>query len=209
QDSESHTPIKETFTHNRGQILRALGATCLNAVGFYMLLTYMPTYLSNEVGLSETAAFTSTTVSLLIYIVAVFGAGRMSDTYGRPRMLITTGGLFAVLSIPLFLLLGVSGLTGIFLIQIGLGLMLTGNDGCLPAYLADLFPTRVRYSGFAFSFNTANALFGGTAPFIATLLIDLTDNPVSPAWYLVAAGLVALVAVAVTQAGSRKAVHAG
>jgi len=204
QESSSNTPVKETFTNNRGPILRAFGATCLNAVGFYMLLTYMPTYLSNQLGLNETVAFTSTTVALTVYIVAVFGAGRLSDTFGRPRMLITAGILFAVLSVPLFLLLGVSGVVGIFLIQIGLGLMLTGNDGCLPSYLADLFPTRVRYSGFAFSFNTANALFGGTAPFVATFLISVSDNPVSPAWYLAAAGVVAVCAVALNQASSRR-----
>ena len=57
------------------------------------------------------------------------------------------------------------------LIQIVLGALLTMNDGTLPVFLAEIFPTRVRYSGFALSFNTANALFGGTAPFVATLLI--------------------------------------
>src|SRR5699024_2822089 len=143
QESSANTPVGETFTNNRGSILRSLGGTCLNVVGFYMLLTYMPIYRSNRLGPDETIAFTSTTVAVAFYIVAVFGAGRLSDTFGRPRMLITAGILFAVLSIPLFLLLGTSGVVGIFLIQIGLGLMLTGNDGCLPSYLADLFPTRV------------------------------------------------------------------
>lgn len=207
QDSSQHQPIKETFTRNRAALLRAFGATCLNAVGFYMLLTYMPTYLSNELGLSETTAFTSTTVALVIYIAAVFGAGRLSDRFGRPKMLITAGALFAVLSVPLFLLLGSTGVFGVFLIQIGLGLMLTGNDGCLPAYLADLFPTRVRYSGFAFSFNTANAVFGGTAPFIATFLINASGSSVAPAWYLAGAGVVAVAAVLITQAGVRTAVR--
>lgn len=205
QDSAASEPVKETFTHNRAALLRAFGATCLNAVGFYMLLTYMPTYLSNQIGLDETVAFSSTTVALVIYIAAVFGAGRLSDRFGRPKMLIATGVLFAVLAVPLFLLLGTAGLAGIFIIQIGLGLMLTGNDGCLPAYLADLFPTRVRYSGFAFSFNTANAVFGGTAPFVATFLIYISGNPVSPAWYLAAAGIIAVIAVLITQSGSRRA----
>ena len=70
------------------------------------------------------------------------------------------------------------------------------NDGTLPVFLAEIFPTRVRYSGFAFSFNTANALFGGTAPFVATLLIKVTGSSLAPAWYLVAAALVAMGAMA-------------
>ncbi|MBP9608887.1 MAG: MFS transporter, partial [Laribacter sp.] len=49
--------------------------------------------------------------------------------------------------------------------------------------------------GFAFSFNSANALFGGTAPFIATWLISVTGNKLAPAWYLVIASSVALVAM--------------
>jgi MHS family proline/betaine transporter-like MFS transporter len=53
----------------------------------------------------------------------------------------------------------------------------------------------VRYSGFTFSFNTANALFGGTAPFVATWLISVTGSKVAPAWYLVAAAVVALAAM--------------
>jgi MHS family proline/betaine transporter-like MFS transporter len=75
------------------------------------------------------------------------------------------------------------------------GALLTVNDGTLPCFLTEIFPTRVRYSGFAFSFNTANALFGGTAPFVATWLISATGSKTAPAWYLVAAAAVALVAM--------------
>jgi MHS family proline/betaine transporter-like MFS transporter len=62
-----------------------------------------------------------------------------------------------------------------------------------------MFPTRVRYSGFAVSFNLSNALFGGTAPFMATLLIAATASELAPAWYLVAAAVVSLVAVALSK----------
>jgi MHS family proline/betaine transporter-like MFS transporter len=50
--------------------------------------------------------------------------------------------------------------------------------------LAELFPTPVRYTGFALSFNMANALLGGTAPFVATWLIAVTGSNAAPAWYL-------------------------
>ena len=84
----------------------------------------------------------------------------------------------------------------IVLVQILLGGMLTLNDGTLPSFLAEMFPTEIRYSGFAVSFNLSNALFGGTAPFMATLLIGLTPTTWPPAWYLVAAAVVSLIAVA-------------
>lgn len=198
-DSVAHNPVKETFTQNKRAIVVAFGATCLNAVGFYMLLTYMPTYLATELQMDQTAASISTTIALIGYIAAVLAAGQLSDRLGRPRMLITAGILFTVLSVPVFLLFGISGFLGVVLLQLGLGMMLSLNDSALPCYLAELFPARVRYSGFAFSFNSANALFGGTAPVVATFLIHISGSPTAPAWYLAAAGLIALVSMAATR----------
>ena len=103
--------------------------------------------------------------------------------------------LFIVLTVPLFGMLEGASFAMIVLIQVIFGALLTVNDGTLPCFLTEIFPTRVRYSGFAFSFNTANALFGGTAPFVATWLISATGSKTAPAWYLVAAAVVALVAM--------------
>ena len=97
--------------------------------------------------------------------------------------------------VPLFSMLDGASLAGIIAIQVAFGALLTVNDGTLPGFLSEIFPTKVRYSGFAFSFNSANALFGGTAPFVATWLIGATGSKVAPAWYLVGAAAVALVAM--------------
>ena len=83
----------------------------------------------------------------------------------------------------------------VILIQIAFGALLTINDGTLATFLTELFPTKVRFTGFAFSFNSANALFGGTAPFMATWLIGLSGSKLAPAWYLVIAAAVALIAM--------------
>jgi MHS family proline/betaine transporter-like MFS transporter len=119
-------------------------------------------------------------------------------------MLIGASILFAALTVPLFKgLVGASFMT-IVLIQIAFGALLTMNDGTLPCFLSEIFPTRVRYSGFAFCFNAANAIFGGTAPFIATWLIGATGNKLAPAWYLVGASAVALVAMLASRETARK-----
>ena len=191
----SRAPLRILFSQHRRAIAIAFGVTCLNAVGFYLLLSYMPTYLSTELGVGETASFVASAITLTCYIAFIFGMGHLSDRLGRKRVLITASVLFAVLTVPLFAALSVVGIVGIVLIQIVLSAMLTMNDGTLPVFLAEIFPTRVRYSGFAFSFNTANALFGGTAPFVATLLIKVTGSNLAPAWYLVAAALVAMFAM--------------
>lgn len=204
QQEVSGTPAKETLRANRRPLVLAIGATVLNAVAFYVLLSYMPTYLSEELGFGDTESFLATTVSLASYIAFVFFTGLASDRFGRKRMLITASVLFTLCTVPAFALLDGAGLLTVIAIQVLLGGMLTLNDGTLPSFLAELFPTRVRYSGFAVSFNVANAVFGGTAPFVATLLISWTGSSLSPAWYLVGAALVSLWAVSASRETSRE-----
>lgn len=157
-----HTPIREIFTRHRKATMIAFGVTCLNAVAFYLVLSYMPTYLSTELGVSSEDSFKASTIALVAYIISVFVMGTLSDRFGRKSMLILASVLFIVLSVPLFMLLGSAGLPLIILIEVVFGVMLTINDGTLPAFLSEIFPTSVRYSGFAVTFNTGNALFGGT-----------------------------------------------
>ncbi|XQZ47300.1 MFS transporter [Paracoccus yeei] len=189
------TPIKELFTTYRKPIVRAFAVTCLNAVGFYLILSYMPTYLITEMGMEESASFLANSIALFAYIFLIFLMGLLSDRFGRKMALIAASVLFIVLTVPLFGMLEGASFAMIVLIQVIFGALLTVNDGTLPCFLTEIFPTRVRYSGFAFSFNTANALFGGTAPFVATWLISATGSKTAPAWYLVAAAVVALVAM--------------
>lgn len=167
----------------------------LNAAGFYVILSYMPTYLSEELGLDATLSFIATTIALVTYIGFIFATGALSDRFGRKKVLIAASVAAIVLTVPLFLVLSTMSFLLIVLVQVLLGAALTLNDGSLPSFLAELFPTDVRYSGFAVSFNLSNALFGGTAPFLCTWLIGVTGSDLAPAFYLVAAAIVSLIAV--------------
>lgn len=192
KEAANKVPIRELMGRYRLKVGIAFGVTCLNAVAFYLILSYMPTYLSAELGLNETDSFLASTVSLSTYIFFIFLMGALSDRLGRKTMLITASLAFIALTVPLFSLLDGASFVTILLIQIAFGALLTMNDGTLACFLSEIFPTRVRYSGFAFSFNAANALFGGTAPFVATWLISVSGNKLAPAWYLVGAAVVAL-----------------
>ncbi|MEV8157354.1 MFS transporter [Kocuria salsicia] len=189
-------PVRDMFRHHWATLLRACGAVLLNAVGFYMLLSYMPTYLSEEIGFGKTESFLATSLALLSYIGFIFLTGLASDRFGRKKMLLAAGICFILFTVPLFMLLDQGTFAVVLLVQVLLGAMLTLNDGTLPSFLAEQFPTRIRYSGFAVSFNLSNAVFGGTAPFMATLLISAFDSDLAPAWYLMVAAAVSLVAVA-------------
>jgi MHS family proline/betaine transporter-like MFS transporter len=199
----ARTPVFEIFRRYRRLLVLALGAALLNAVAFYVLLSYMPTYLSEELGFGATESFLATTIALATYIAFIFLTGIASDRFGRKKVLLSASTLFIVFTVPAFLLLDSAGFWVVVLLQVVLGAMLSLNDGTLPSFLAEMFPTRVRYSGFAVSFNLANAVFGGTAPFVATLLISQTGSAIAPAWYLVAAAVVSAVAVLVSRETSR------
>ena len=195
QHREKNTPIVDLFRNHRSAMVIAFCIASLNAVAFYLILSYMPTYLSTELGMDKTKSFMAATISLLTYIGFIFFVGKLSDRFGRKKMLITASLVFIVATVPLFSTLPNAHFWGIVAIQIALGFMLALNDGCLPAILSELFPTDVRYSGFAFTFNTAMALLGGTSPLFATWLIQQTHSPLAPAWYLIAVSLISLVAL--------------
>ena len=203
EDEATKAPVMSLFREQWRPLLIAVGAVVLNAVGFYVVLSYMPTYLSEVVGLDASLSFIATTVALATYIGFIFLTGMASDRFGRKRVLITASILFVVLTVPAFMLLGTGSFLAILLVQILLGAMLTLNDGTLPSFLAELFPTKVRYSGFAVSFNLTNALFGGTALFVSTLLINVSGSDLAPGWYLMGAAVVSLIAVSLAKETSK------
>ncbi len=192
---EKNTPIVTLFRHHRKAMVIAFLVACLNATGFYLILSYMPTYLATELGMDKIESFFSTTISLFVYIGFVFFMGKMSDRFGRKKMLIAASITFILLTVPLFNALHGATFWTIVAIQMAFGFMLAMNDGGLPALLSELFPTEVRYSGFAFTFNSANAFLGGTAPLVSTWLIQQSGSDLAPAWYLIIIAVISLIAL--------------
>ena len=65
-------PLKTLLREHQRSLLVSIGVASLNAVGFYLVLTYLPTYLSNELGFSSRASFLSVNISLLFYLLCLF-----------------------------------------------------------------------------------------------------------------------------------------
>lgn len=185
-------PIRTLFKKHFRVLAISFGACVLNAVGFYAVLTYLPNYLEATLNYDPAQASIITTIVLVVYIGFIFLSGRISDKFGRKKMLITAAAGFVVFTIPAFWLLNTLDFFTILVVELVMCLMLTINDGTLSSYLCETFPTDVRYSGFALSFNLANAIFGGSASYISFALINFTGDPIAPAYYMVFIAVLAL-----------------
>lgn len=188
---EASHPTRLVFTKYKKRLLASIAATMVNAVGFYLVLTYLPTYLTSYAGMEASLAQLATDIALVMYIFTLVGAGKVSDIVGRKKMLIGASVAFLVLSIPSFMMLGTASLPIVIAAELIMCITLSINDSNIACYQAEMFPTEVRYTGAALGSNIAYVIFGGTASFIATALIDATGNGLMPAFYMMGICLVA------------------
>jgi MHS family proline/betaine transporter-like MFS transporter len=141
------------------------------------------------------ATFLSTLVAGVIYLVLTPLIGRLSDRVGRKPLFLAASVASIVLAYPLFqIMVTLHSVPGLMLTQGIASVILTLYTGPICAVLAEQFPTNIRYTALSISYGFAVAIFGGFAPLISTGLIRLTDNPVAPAFYMIAAGVLSFVA---------------
>ncbi|MFD6491198.1 MFS transporter, partial [Streptomyces sp. NPDC060188] len=180
-------PLREMITGQWRALLLCVGLVLVFNVTDYMLLSYMPSYLTSELKYDETHGLLVVLgVMALMMIVQPF-AGALTDRIGR-RPVIAAGCVgFLALSVPALLLIRQGSLVAIALGMGALGLLLVCFTAAMPAALPALFPTRVRYGSLSISFNISVSLFGGTTPLVVTALIGATGNMMMPAYYMMAA----------------------
>jgi MHS family proline/betaine transporter-like MFS transporter len=184
-------PIAEAVRNDRGAILTTFGLTGLSSVCFYLPFVWLPTWLSriNQPAMPEQDALKANTIALLALLILTPVTAVISDRVGRKLMFILAALGYAVFVYPLFLFMT----SGTFSSALVAGLVLACwnslYSGCMGATMVEMFPTRTRYSGIAIGYNIGQAVLGGTAPLVATGLIDLTGNNVSPAFYIIASAL--------------------
>jgi MFS transporter, MHS family, proline/betaine transporter len=167
--------------------LLALGALviALNVCN-YTLLAYTPTYFEETIGMETTPALVVVIIGQVAMMAVIPFSGRMSDRFGRkPMWWVSLGGLF-VLAVPMYLLMAQSftlALVGFAVLGLFYVLQLSTISATFPA----MFPTHVRFAGFAIAYNVSTALFGGTAPYANEALIGATGSSLVPAYYMMGA----------------------
>lgn len=170
---------------------RAFGFTILWTVSYYVMLSYMPTFLTKYVGLTQAQALKSNSIALVVLVLATPLFGWLSDRIGRRPLLLACCAGFVVLTYPLFhVILNKPSFETIVAIQIVFNLFIAAFSGAGPSALCEIFPTHSRTMLLSIGYSLAVAIFGGFAPFIATALIESTGSPISPTFYLIGAGIV-------------------
>jgi MHS family proline/betaine transporter-like MFS transporter len=176
--------------------LKAFGFTIHWTVAFYIMLSYMPTFMRLHGHLSSAQALWSNTIGLIVLMVLIPPLGALSDRVGRKTLLLVSCAAFVVLPIPFFrLILAEPGFAVVVLLQSVFGVAIAFFSGPGPAAIAELFPTRSRSTWMTPAYALAVAIFGGFAPFIATWLIGVTGSPMSPTYYVIAAAIVSFLVI--------------
>lgn len=176
--------------------LKAFGFTIHWTVAFYILLSYMPTFMRLHGHLTAADALWSNTIGLVVLMVLIPPLGALSDRVGRKKLLLISCAAFIILPIPFFrVILANPGLAVVVILQMIFGAAIAFFSGPGPAAIAELFPTRSRSTWMTPAYALAVAIFGGFAPFVATWLIRLTGSPMAPTYYVMAAAVVSFLVI--------------
>ncbi len=192
-NTHAHSPLRDTLKSQSGLMLRLGAFISLTALSFYMFTTYFSTFLQVVGGFSRPQALLVTMIALFFAALACPLAGRFSDWIGRRNTIRFVCIWLFVVVVPAYTLAS-SGvlwmaIPGVLLLATG---ALTANV-VTAALLSETFPTRTRYTASAFTYNISYTIFGGTAPLMATWLIEKTGNNLAPAFYLMAISVLAIV----------------
>jgi MHS family proline/betaine transporter-like MFS transporter len=195
QDSTLNEQFRDILSNNRRPMLLCLGLVFMLNIADYMLLSYMPSYLTATLGYSETGGLFVVVITMLCMMVVTPFVGALSDRIGRRPIWITGCVGFFFLAVPCFMLIGSGNLIYVFGGLMVLGLLLVCLLSIVASTLPALFPTAIRYGGLAIAYNVSTALFGGTAPLLATWLVGSTGDHYMPAFYLMVAAVVGFIAI--------------
>lgn len=190
-NSDPANKPKVPFNSALRMMAQTFGFAIIWTVSYYVMLSWMPTFLNKQVGFTQTEALTSNAIALAIMVATIPFFGALSDRIGRKPLLLACCAAFVILPFPLFYLVLASKTFAVVLtVQIIFNLFIAAFSGAAPAALCEIFPTASRTMLLSIGYSLSTAIFGGFAPFISTGLIGLTGMAISPTFYLILAGVV-------------------
>jgi MHS family proline/betaine transporter-like MFS transporter len=188
------TPFMAMLQQYPKETFQAFCFTLLWTVGFYIVLTYMPTFMQQQLHISPPLSLLAASAGQLLLAVLIPFSGALSDRIGRRPLLIAACAVFFIGIIPAFKIVVANPSFGVVLAnQLFWAIPLSFYSGAGPAAIAEIFPTKVRYVALSTGYSISVAIFGGFAPVIAQQLILSTGDPISPSYYVILAAIASLV----------------
>jgi MFS transporter, MHS family, alpha-ketoglutarate permease len=165
---ESRARTMLLFTGFPRETLMIFGLTAAGSLAFYSYTTYMQKFLVNTTGFAKDTATAITAAALVVYMLCLPLFGWLSDHIGRNRTLALGFGLGALATYPVMsAIAGADSPFAAFALMSLLLVVLCGYSSVSAIVKAELFPAHVRALGVAMPYALANALFGGTAEYLA------------------------------------------
>ncbi len=191
---EHSTPIVELFHFHFKTILYVVMIELPLSIGFYLIVTFNNNFLTALLNFNMVTSLMITTLGMIAMGIMIPISGWLSDKIGRKLVMISGALGFTLFAYPLFQCLE-GGFSSALLAQASLSFIMGVFFAPIPAMLVELFPLTVRYSGLSIAHSMSMAIFGGSAPLIATYLIHQTSNNAAPAIYLGMASLISAIAL--------------
>lgn len=176
-------------------VFTAMGLRFGENIMYYLVVTFSITYLKVQVGADTSDILWYLLVAHAVHFVAIPVVGRLSDMFGRrPVYLVgaVLGATWGFFAFPMMNSANYVVVTAAVTIGLVIHAIMYAPQ---PALMAEMFPTRMRYSGVSLGYQVTSIVAGSLAPIIAVKLLDIYDSSVPIAIYLAAACAITLVAV--------------
>ncbi len=194
--TQARVPIIDVLRTRPKGVLLVIGMRIAENGSFFIFSVFVLSYATEQLGLARSMVLTGVMIAAAIQLFAVPLWGALSDRIGR-RPVYMGGAVFSLLfAFPSFWLINTQATILVWLaIVLALAVGHAAMYGPQAAFLPELFGTRIRYSGIAFSRELASVFAGALSPFIATALLAWAGNYWPVAVYLAVMALITIVAV--------------
>lgn len=190
---KTKSPLKDLFVHHYGRLLAGSAVIGVATISVYMIL-YMPTFAVTNLGIPATAAFLGGVVAGLVTLIGVPFVGHLADRVGPAKVMTYSAIAALLLAWPLFQLMVTNPTVPVMVLVIALlGVLMAFYFGPLPALLSAMFPSAIRGTGLAVTYNVGVTLLGGIAPLVLTWLLAVTGSLNAPSLYYMAIAVISLV----------------
>lgn len=162
------TGVLALLREHPGEFALVMALTAGGTLAFYAYSIYLQKFLVNTSGFDRETASQVNAAALFVFMCLQPLAGALSDRIGRKPLMIGFGVLGVLFTWPIFTTLeNVTSPAAAFALMLGALVIVTGYTSINAVVKAELFPAHVRTLGVALPYALANALFGGTAEYVA------------------------------------------